>query len=36
MKANVFLDGKFMGITEHPEELVKKIREMRRKGEISL
>ena len=35
MKANVFLDGKFMGITEHPEELVKKIREMRRKGEIS-
>ncbi len=33
--AHVFFDGRFVGYTDKPEELVKKIRELRRKGEIS-
>ena len=33
--ADIFLDGKFIGTTEKPEELVREIREKRRKGIIS-
>ncbi len=33
--ADVFFDGEYLGKTDEPEELVKKIREARRKGEIS-
>lgn len=34
VKANVFLDGRFIGTTEEPEKLVAEIREKRRRGEI--
>ena len=33
--ADIFLDGRFIGTTEKPEELVREIREKRRKGIIS-
>ncbi|MEM1725356.1 MAG: DNA-directed RNA polymerase subunit B, partial [Thermoplasmata archaeon] len=34
-KYKVFLDGEFLGYTTKPEKIVEKIRDLRRKGEIS-
>jgi DNA-directed RNA polymerase subunit B' len=34
-ETNIYVNGKLIGTTDKPEELVKYIREARRRGEIS-
>ncbi|WP_456472209.1 DNA-directed RNA polymerase subunit B [Methanocaldococcus sp.] len=34
LEVNIYLNGKLIGTTDNPEEVVKKIREARRKGEL--